>query len=113
MIEGAEEECVERGSVSIGTARAVSNYSSAVPLGRNPPQALSSHFFCHTARPAKLAGQSSRACWARYSSRAADRERSARVVLVPLLISVTHCEKAEAGHELVTRQHPRHMLFSH
>ena len=30
-----------------------------------------------------------------------------------VLYFVTHCEKAEVGHELVTRQHPRYMLLSH
>jgi len=67
-------------------------------------------------RPSPQANQVVHVDLARYSSRAAGRERSARFVPVPhvpLLISVTHREKAEAGHELVTRQYPRHMLLLH
>lgn len=64
MIEGAEEEeCVERGSVSIGTGPI-----TRVPLGRNPPQVLSSVILPD--RPSSQANEVVHVDLARYSSQA-------------------------------------------
>ncbi len=116
MIEGAEEECVARGSLSIGTARCVT-ITQVAPGSKSPTGPFFSFLLSHC-----QTGQARRpikSCMLIWPGTAAEPliasgQRGLYLYAhVPLLMSVTHCEKAEAGHELVTRQHPRHMLLSH